>query len=299
MDCQWGECQTKVADISQLVKHLHEEHMAMLGSHTDEPGIGGGNQALEGTTTTSSSGTGPSSTTFRCLWRGCSRDGQPLASRSSLVAHLRVHTGDKPFPCRHCERAFPRADSLSKHVKAFHAGIDTAESSGTTNTTAMQQAVSDSKTVLSDILLRKDGGNQRVESTTIVAPDTPKRALESTIGSGSTKKSRLQDSVTLTSSGLPEDAPSPAELARLLHNQAQSMPLFLHVPGEPLSLQTVTDELSDAPAMPLTDAQLRLFLAYFLERNTNSVLLHELKDLEAERVRLEGHLRLLREKLPL
>lgn len=53
-----------------------------------------------------------------CLWTGCDRYDQPFHNRSSLTAHMRRHTGDKPFVCSQCQKSFSRSDALSKHFKS-------------------------------------------------------------------------------------------------------------------------------------------------------------------------------------
>lgn len=60
-----------------------------------------------------------------CLWADCERFGQPFHNRSSLNAHIRRHTGEKPFICSHCQKSFSRSDALSKHVKS-HIDSDAA-----------------------------------------------------------------------------------------------------------------------------------------------------------------------------
>lgn len=57
---------------------------------------------------------------YVCHWEGCDRNDMPWPSRSALVAHLRKHTGERPFACHLCNKQFARSDALSKHVKIHH-----------------------------------------------------------------------------------------------------------------------------------------------------------------------------------
>lgn len=56
---------------------------------------------------------------YQCTWKGC---GWKFARSDELTRHYRKHTGDRPFQCRLCERAFSRSDHLSLHMKR-HAEI--------------------------------------------------------------------------------------------------------------------------------------------------------------------------------
>ncbi|KAB7497489.1 Krueppel-like factor 2 [Armadillidium nasatum] len=51
---------------------------------------------------------------YMCDWKGC---GWKFARSDELTRHYRKHTGDRPFQCRLCERAFSRSDHLSLHMK--------------------------------------------------------------------------------------------------------------------------------------------------------------------------------------
>ncbi len=52
-----------------------------------------------------------------CLWEDCPRNKELLSNKYALQAHMRIHTGDKPFKCRICEKFFSRTDALNKHLK--------------------------------------------------------------------------------------------------------------------------------------------------------------------------------------
>ncbi|XP_060040435.1 Krueppel-like factor 2 isoform X2 [Erinaceus europaeus] len=51
---------------------------------------------------------------YHCTWTGC---GWKFARSDELTRHYRKHTGHRPFQCRLCERAFSRSDHLALHMK--------------------------------------------------------------------------------------------------------------------------------------------------------------------------------------
>lgn len=56
---------------------------------------------------------------YCCDWPGC---GWKFARSDELTRHYRKHTGDRPFQCSLCDRAFSRSDHLSLHMKR-HAAL--------------------------------------------------------------------------------------------------------------------------------------------------------------------------------
>jgi len=66
---------------------------------------------------------GPEQSNYTCLWQNCCRELKPFKAKYKLVNHIRVHTGEKPFPCLFpgCGKVFARSENLKIH-KRTHTG---------------------------------------------------------------------------------------------------------------------------------------------------------------------------------
>ncbi|XP_048870115.1 Kruppel-like factor 1 isoform X2 [Brienomyrus brachyistius] len=51
---------------------------------------------------------------YHCTWEGC---GWKFARSDELTRHYRKHTGQKPYECVLCQRTFSRSDHLALHMK--------------------------------------------------------------------------------------------------------------------------------------------------------------------------------------
>ncbi|XP_035514135.1 Krueppel-like factor 9 [Morone saxatilis] len=56
---------------------------------------------------------------FECTWPDC---GKKFSRSDELTRHYRTHTGEKRFNCPMCDKCFMRSDHLTKHARR-HAGF--------------------------------------------------------------------------------------------------------------------------------------------------------------------------------
>lgn len=79
---------------------------------------------------------------FVCNWLFC---GKRFTRSDELQRHLRTHTGEKRFACPVCNKRFMRSDHLSKHVKTHNANDNMKKENGNCSDNENSQSMGSSQ----------------------------------------------------------------------------------------------------------------------------------------------------------
>ncbi|KAJ8019982.1 Transcription factor Sp9 [Holothuria leucospilota] len=102
---------------------------------------------------------------FVCNWLFC---GKRFTRSDELQRHLRTHTGEKRFACPTCNKRFMRSDHLSKHVKTHgnansrnNEKAKTVEESKNTEASKGTESLKEAKTGGEGIVLKESATDQK------------------------------------------------------------------------------------------------------------------------------------------
>ncbi|XP_065058166.1 hypermethylated in cancer 2 protein-like isoform X2 [Rhopilema esculentum] len=100
--CYWDGCNTHFLSKEDLVAHVTTQHAKPIGPQE-----------------------------YKCLWRGCARDGKIFDARYKMLTHLRSHTGEKPHVCmvEGCHKSFARLDNLKIHTRSHTVNLTLVKNS--------------------------------------------------------------------------------------------------------------------------------------------------------------------------
>ena len=91
------------AQISLLTNSYFQRLLGSGGDQRNGGGVGGGGPGCQGDQ-------------GKKMMHHCQICNRGFLNKSNIKVHLRTHTGEKPFGCEHCSKAFRQKAHLLKHM---------------------------------------------------------------------------------------------------------------------------------------------------------------------------------------
>ncbi|CAL8101636.1 unnamed protein product [Orchesella dallaii] len=115
---------------------------------------------------------------FVCNWLFC---GKRFTRSDELQRHLRTHTGEKRFACPVCNKRFMRSDHLSKHVKTHNS---TGNNTNGTKRSGSEEDEDDNS--------QSEANSANSPASSVTTPPLPPHAMSPAVGLGMTQDIKPQ-----------------------------------------------------------------------------------------------------------
>ena len=179
---------------------------------------------------------------YPCSWDGC---GKRFARSDELARHFRTHTGEKRFACPVCDKRFMRSDHLSKHVKRHAANRAKGRDPLADRNRAAAQARAAAAAAAAGAHGYRNGQNDSMEE----APALPHRGAE--LDSGESMEEEPMQSEPHPAS-VPREDTAPALGGQVAYAAERTLPLppSVSVNAQPPATSKLSPPLPHASISP-------------------------------------------------